>query len=849
MRQTLAAVAGCVLLTQTLASAQTAVGELALPVPIAEVATAVGLTHADPATLPLDLVRLMYASPRAADAAEATARAEVARVLRAPGKEGDWLPLPLTSTIWRERLLQERVSDEHLAEAILGRRATALIYFGMLAVDQPTLQWLMDHPSSLDALRKNPATAAVFARSLHIRNGAVVTPGENATDVWTALVHASPAKPEEFIDRLLSGREGRLAFLYDTVGHLDAAHQKFALAAAAGEDRIARAKALLDTVSAASTSWKIDERPFARPDVDISLVLRLVLVNEDGSLRGLTSRRIWSHAFNEREAGGEGGSDGPIDAAWIASRIVRQPSAAARERLDMFLLAQRVVQAAPDASASGNTAKEEFLRTIEALRGLTRYPALMLTLERCGIRGVDAYAAAARLAERLERDPESLALTQSAVAIVDRASAVGTMTMDRATELLRSLLDMDLSGHGVSARVVEWMRTRLIGTLRIDLGTPTDLDSEAVMILALAGRPRETPPVVDWEGRRYLVDVAAAERLRLTHIRRAQAEVPLERAFQSASSSQGLRDLVHSLTALIYALALGDPDGAALAGGAVWRRHRFVAEGPGASENTAWCVATESFGPSGWHLVGSLLALESAIPRLALRRLDPTSMPPPGRIGSSDRHAILLTVALMNPSAMTADRQAAVATAIARGRERVEGLASQPDSVTQVAQDAGLSEWRANGLAWLVARDPSKAQRAFTMVELYRLGRTTPVNEAWGAATMPIDGSLGLRLPVDAWEEYAGRPGTGLLGSQLADVGLRTAEILSTLQLPSSIGRDVVAFAMEDVLDRAQPAHFDDFLSIAFAARDLERERFEDYIAALTASGPLMPPAKAGRLP
>ena len=199
---------------------------------------------------------------------------------------------------------------------------------------------------------------------------------------------------------------------------------------------------------------------------------------------------------------------------------------------------------------------------------------------------------------------------------------------------------------------------------------------------------------------------------------------------------------------------------------------------------------------------------------------------------------------------MTADRQAAVAAAIARGRERVEGLASHPDSVTQVAQDAGLSEWRANGLAWLLARDPSKAQRAFTMVELYRLGRTTPVTEAWGAATMPIDGSLGLRLPVDAWEEYAGRPGTGLLGSQLADVGLRTAEILSTLQLPASIARDVVAFAMQDVLDRAQPAHFDDFLSIAFAARDLERERFEDYIAALTASGPLMPQAgKAGRLP
>ena len=149
-----------------------------------------------------------------------------------------------------------------------------------------------------------------------------------------------------------------------------------------------------------------------------------------------------------------------------------------------------------------------------------------------------------------------------------------------------------------------------------------------------------------------------------------------------------------------------------------------------------------------------------------------------------------------------------------------------------------------------MARDRKRAQRAFTLLELYRIGRAPTTHDAWGASATPLDGSLALRLPSDAWEEYAGRPGTGLLGSQLADVGLRTAEILTALHLPSSITRNVVAFAMQDVLDRAQPAHFDDFLAIAYAARDLERERFEDYIAALTASGPLLPQtAKAGSLP
>ena len=84
MRRILAAVAGCVLLTQSLASAQTTVGELALPVSIADLASAIGLAHADASTLPLDLVRLLYASSRGSEPSEATARTEVARLLHDP---------------------------------------------------------------------------------------------------------------------------------------------------------------------------------------------------------------------------------------------------------------------------------------------------------------------------------------------------------------------------------------------------------------------------------------------------------------------------------------------------------------------------------------------------------------------------------------------------------------------------------------------------------------------------------------------------------------------------------------------------------------------------------------------
>lgn len=106
---------------------------------------------------------------------------------------------------------------------------------------------------------------------------------------------------------------------------------------------------------------------------------------------------------------------------------------------------------------------------------------------------------------------------------------------------------------------------------------------------------------------------------------------------------------------------------------------------------------------------------------------------------------------------------------------------------------------------------------------------------------MPLDGSLALRMPCDPWEEFTGRPTTGQLGAQLGDVLLRTAEMLAERHLPAAIGRDVASFAMQDVLDGSGTAYFDDFLSTAFFVRDLPRERFDDYIAALTASGPLLP--------
>jgi hypothetical protein len=79
------------------------------------------------------------------------------------------------------------------------------------------------------------------------------------------------------------------------------------------------------------------------------------------------------------------------------------------------------------------------------------------------------------------------------------------------------------------------------------------------------------------------------------------------------------------------------------------------------------------------------------------------------------------------------------------------------------------------------------------------------------------------------------------MATLLADLLLRTADALAARRLPALLARDVAAFAMQEVLDRARPAYFDDWLPVAYAARDLSDSQFDDYVAALTVDGPLVP--------
>ena len=798
---------------------------MSIPVSLADLAAAAGLARDDPSTLPIDIVRLAFSSPDWRADEWAKRRRAIAVALDAAGDSGARIPLPLSPQIWRDHLLGSNIPDARLASAILGRRSTALIYHGLLAVDRETLAWIEATPAVLDAFKKHPGATAVYLRSIRVRNGAVVTPGQDAGEVWRGIVGADPANAAAFVPRLLAWRYGAVAAFYDALAHVDAVRQRFVLGAPGDTRRGERAMRVFEAAVRTPSSWRLDDYPFIRPDVDLALALREMAFDGRGVPVG-PSKDIWSRVFGERPT-----DSAPIDAEWVAASVLKPNPGMARRRLDTLLFAQRALGGEVTASST----------LADVLRDFGRYPALMLTLEANGVRGTAAYAAAARAAANLQGDDEATTVFQAALVLVDRARLAGTLRGFEAQTLIASLTRAT-EPRSERERLVAWLQLDLLPALRRAWGAalPQPADAEALVLAALAGPPPSNPPRIEWEGQRYSVDLAQAERRRLTLVRRGQQEPSLREALASASP-RNMSALSQSLTGLVYALALGEPDSPAANGGAVWRRHRLHANPDVPDSPAAWRVATEVFDAGGWHLRGSLLHLDLALAHLALRRIDPTDVPAPFSMSTLDQRSLARSIALMDSRGIADGSRDAVAGAIARGRERVAALAAHPDALDQVAADAALSEWRLAGIRWLIATDSSRVAKAFTTLEMFRLGGGAPI-AGWGAAGDVISGCYCLHSPgLTPWEEYTGRASTGQLGAQLVDVMLRTAEALSRRRLPAILIRDVAAFAMQDVIDTASPGYFDDWLPVAFAARDLKEARFDDYVAALTAAGPLVP--------
>jgi hypothetical protein len=75
----------------------------------------------------------------------------------------------------------------------------------------------------------------------------------------------------------------------------------------------------------------------------------------------------------------------------------------------------------------------------------------------------------------------------------------------------------------------------------------------------------------------------------------------------------------------------------------------------------------------------------------------------------------------------------------------------------------------------------------------------------------------------------------------VADLNLHVAIMLKNFRLPAALAKIVLAGAVQDFIDEVKPTDDADWLTLVRAVRAVSRERIEDYIAAATAAGPLIP--------
>jgi hypothetical protein len=320
--------------------------------------------------------------------------------------------------------------------------------------------------------------------------------------------------------------------------------------------------------------------------------------------------------------------------------------------------------------------------------------------------------------------------------------------------------------------------------------------------------------------------------------RAARAAAPLVEASDTL--------LAQALMSIAYAADVGDPEGTVLLADDVSLRHDF---GLGVKDiemrqRAAWNVPRPEVTPGvPWHVSGALVGLDIGLSHLALRRLNYERVLEAPRLTSNERDTFALSVSLLNPFDLRDEDRDRIAAAVDRGRSRVASMIGDPPALDAIANDLSMEGWRRRSLRWMAAHEPERVATMFSLTEVLALGGgLVPELDRWGMSMLGAQGCPCSRLtPPGRWSTLLGRPPLGLTGSAVADLHLYTAMMLRELRLPAALAKVVLSAAAQDFIDEVKPTDDADWLTLTRAARTATRERIEDYIAAATASGPLVP--------
>ena len=108
----------------------------------------------------------------------------------------DTIPLPLTPKIWIDAVFHGQARQETLVSAILQSRNAALLYSGLLSLDDESRAWIAGQPSLISEIASRRAAGfMVVAPGFRVSPAGVRLPGGSAAEpVWQALVGRRPAR-------------------------------------------------------------------------------------------------------------------------------------------------------------------------------------------------------------------------------------------------------------------------------------------------------------------------------------------------------------------------------------------------------------------------------------------------------------------------------------------------------------------------------------------------------------------------------------------------------------------------------------------------------------------------------
>ena len=920
-------------------AAAVAVEDVPVPGGSAALARALGIDPApDRGRFIYEITRLIYDNPEGrrgeADRFLQSLRQPTGRGKResrpAPDRTAtDLIPVPLSADVWSDAIFHRRVARDELVLAIVSDRFASLLCHGLAPLDDQTLQFFADHPALLTKIyEKLTPTFAAFSSSLRVRANRVVPPSErdDVVAMWEAVVGEKVTRADRFVQQLLEMNDGRIVSLYDTIGQLDAPRRAFVLGlwipdAAARADRF---KALATSGTGAFREWHIRTMPFNRPSFDLAMTLGRIEVADNGAPTAPNSRGFYKSLFSSVDLPDDaarqirGIDEEPIDAAWLAETIGSADLRQRSERLEQIAFGQRVFG---DLAAPGRDRADAFV----ALRALSRYRMLIVTLDRMGVRSPSLYVAAVRHAARLapvdnRRGFVAQAQFQGALAIVSRMTRVRTLTLAQAQTLVEKLAALPFGDDGrYAGAVAGWLRNDVAAAL------PLADTVEAAILRGMSGpASADGAPRLAWEGQPYRLDLGAAERRRLQQVRDRQEGLPLDLALDLAAigrtlgsdglsideaqrmatrlarmiedtprpnsseaenvppgvspppnphealqkivddlakaiknkdakragrESAALNELADELLAevllsIAYAADVGDPEGTVLLAADVSHRHDF---GFGAKDSELrlrqiWSMPHQEVTPGvPWRVAGSLLGLDIPLAPLALRRLNFERVLEAPRLTTNQRDTFALSVALLNPYDLRDADRDRIADAIDRGTRRVAALSGDA-AIEAVADEIVMEPWRRRAIRWTLAHEPDRVMSMLSLTELLVLGGGRPAElDAWGMGSMN-SGCLCPRLPrPGSWPRLIGRPQLGLVAVGVADLNLHVAVTLHQMHLPAALARVILSGAMQDFIDDVKPTDDGDWLTLVRRARTVPRDRVEDYIAAATATGPLVP--------